>query len=70
MECKGINCFRLKLTFLFEHENFTAYTACWTYVQDINEDTDYQSFKKKWGHDSRFESLDRKEREVLLNERY
>ncbi|CAN4080945.1 unnamed protein product [Withania somnifera] len=37
--------------------------------EDINEDTDYQSFKKKWGHDSRFESLDRKEREVLLNER-
>ncbi|KAG5608603.1 hypothetical protein H5410_019884 [Solanum commersonii] len=37
--------------------------------EDINEDTDYQSFKKKWGHDPRFESLDRKEREVLLNER-
>ncbi|XP_075089547.1 pre-mRNA-processing protein 40C isoform X2 [Nicotiana tabacum] len=37
--------------------------------EDINEDTDYQSFKKKWGHDSRFESLDRKDREVLLNER-
>ncbi|XP_055802640.1 pre-mRNA-processing protein 40C isoform X2 [Solanum dulcamara] len=37
--------------------------------EDINEDTNYQSFKKKWGHDPRFESLDRKEREVLLNER-
>ncbi|KAJ8562924.1 hypothetical protein K7X08_031376 [Anisodus acutangulus] len=37
--------------------------------EDINEDTDYQSFKKKWGHDPRFEPLDRKEREVLLNER-
>ncbi|PHT81167.1 Pre-mRNA-processing protein 40C [Capsicum annuum] len=37
--------------------------------EDINEDTDYQSFKKKWGHDPRFETLDRKEREVLLNER-
>ncbi|CAN4090396.1 unnamed protein product [Withania somnifera] len=37
--------------------------------EDINEDTDYHSFKKKWGHDPRFESLDRKEREVLLNER-
>ncbi|XP_059308905.1 pre-mRNA-processing protein 40C isoform X1 [Lycium ferocissimum] len=37
--------------------------------EDINADTNYQSFKKKWGHDPRFESLDRKEREVLLNER-
>ncbi|KAK4373432.1 hypothetical protein RND71_008816 [Anisodus tanguticus] len=37
--------------------------------EDINEDTDYQSFKKKWGHDLRFKPLDRKEREVLLNER-
>ncbi|XP_004236882.1 pre-mRNA-processing protein 40C isoform X1 [Solanum lycopersicum] len=37
--------------------------------EDISEDTDYQSFKKKWSHDPRFESLDRKEREVLLNER-
>ncbi|KAJ8564843.1 hypothetical protein K7X08_001303 [Anisodus acutangulus] len=37
--------------------------------EDINEDTDYQSFKKKWGHDLRFKPLDRKEREALLNER-
>ncbi|XP_052204775.1 pre-mRNA-processing protein 40C isoform X6 [Diospyros lotus] len=37
--------------------------------EDIDHNTDYQTFKKKWGHDPRFEALDRKEREVLLNER-
>ncbi|KAM0009656.1 putative FF domain-containing protein [Helianthus debilis subsp. tardiflorus] len=37
--------------------------------QDITHNTDYQTFKRKWGHDPRFEALDRKEREALLNER-
>ncbi|GAB2275236.1 hypothetical protein Dimus_009995 [Dionaea muscipula] len=37
--------------------------------EDIDHHTDYQSFRKKWGHDHRFEALDRKERELLLNER-
>ncbi|XP_059649866.1 pre-mRNA-processing protein 40C isoform X2 [Cornus florida] len=37
--------------------------------EDIAQNTDYHSFKRKWGHDPRFEALDRKEREVLLNER-
>nr|GEV12178.1 hypothetical protein [Tanacetum cinerariifolium] len=37
--------------------------------EDIDHNTDYQTFKRKWGHDSRFEALDRKERESLLNER-
>ncbi|XP_076956842.1 pre-mRNA-processing protein 40C-like [Bidens hawaiensis] len=37
--------------------------------EDINHNTDYQTFKRKWGHDPRFEALDRKEREALLNER-
>lgn len=37
--------------------------------EDIDHNTDYQSFKKKWGHDLRFELLDRKDRELLLNER-
>ncbi|KAL7180845.1 hypothetical protein ACSBR1_039832 [Camellia fascicularis] len=37
--------------------------------EDIDHNTDYQTFKKKWGHDPRFEGLDRKEREFLLNER-
>ncbi|KAF9624019.1 hypothetical protein IFM89_007717 [Coptis chinensis] len=37
--------------------------------EDIDYKTEYQSFKKKWGSDPRFEALDRKEREVLLNER-
>ncbi|KAK6931844.1 FF domain [Dillenia turbinata] len=37
--------------------------------EDINHKTDYETFKKKWGNDPRFEALDRKEREVLLNER-
>ncbi|GAB4850661.1 hypothetical protein Ancab_029972 [Ancistrocladus abbreviatus] len=37
--------------------------------EDIDHNSDYQSFRKKWGHDPRFEALDRKERELLLNER-
>lgn len=37
--------------------------------EDIDHNTDYQTFKRKWGHDPRFEVLDRKERESLLNER-
>ncbi|KAL8267170.1 hypothetical protein R6Q59_004514 [Mikania micrantha] len=37
--------------------------------EDINHNTDYQTFKRNWGHDPRFEALDRKEREALLNER-
>jgi len=39
-------------------------------LQDINEKTAYQDFKRKWGADSRFEALDRKEREALFNEKY
>ncbi|XAR53216.1 hypothetical protein NMG60_11021678 [Bertholletia excelsa] len=37
--------------------------------EDIDHNTDYQTFKKKWGHDPRFGALDRKECELLLNER-
>ncbi|XP_068639951.1 pre-mRNA-processing protein 40C-like isoform X2 [Aristolochia californica] len=37
--------------------------------EDIDHKTDYQTFKKKWGNDPRFEALDRKERELLLNEK-
>ncbi|KAJ4839439.1 Pre-mRNA-processing protein 40C [Turnera subulata] len=37
--------------------------------EEINENTDYQTFRKKWGNDPRFEALDRKDREHLLNER-
>ncbi|KAL3502269.1 hypothetical protein ACH5RR_036718 [Cinchona calisaya] len=37
--------------------------------EDIDHHTNYQTFKKKWGHDPRFDALDRKEREALLNER-
>ncbi|KAG2548335.1 hypothetical protein PVAP13_9KG160700 [Panicum virgatum] len=37
--------------------------------EDINEKTAYQDFKRKWGADSRFEALDRKEREALFNEK-
>ncbi|GFZ15702.1 pre-mRNA-processing protein 40C [Actinidia rufa] len=36
--------------------------------EDIDHSTDYQTFKKKWGDDLRFMALDRKERELLLNE--
>ncbi|KAG6713594.1 hypothetical protein I3842_05G161300 [Carya illinoinensis] len=37
--------------------------------EDIDHNTDYQTFRKKWGADPRFEALDRKDREHLLNER-
>ncbi|GKC26676.1 pre-mRNA-processing protein 40C isoform X2 [Tanacetum coccineum] len=37
--------------------------------EDIDQNTDYQTFKRKWVYDSRFKALDRKERESLLNER-
>lgn len=37
--------------------------------EDIDHKTDYQTFKRKWGSDPRFEALDRKDREALLNER-
>ncbi|KAJ6839947.1 pre-mRNA-processing protein 40C [Iris pallida] len=37
--------------------------------EEIDHKTDYHSFKRKWGKDPRFEALDRKEREFLLNEK-
>ncbi|KAK3019663.1 hypothetical protein RJ639_003859 [Escallonia herrerae] len=37
--------------------------------EDIGHTTDYRTFRKKWSNDPRFEALDRKEREILLNER-
>ncbi|XP_039689035.1 pre-mRNA-processing protein 40C isoform X2 [Medicago truncatula] len=37
--------------------------------EDIDDKTDSHTFRKKWGNDPRFEALDRKEREHLLNER-
>ncbi|PIN12081.1 Transcription factor CA150 [Handroanthus impetiginosus] len=37
--------------------------------EDIDQNTDYQKFKRRWGEDPRFQALDRKEREFLLNER-
>ncbi|KAK8530643.1 hypothetical protein V6N13_122267 [Hibiscus sabdariffa] len=37
--------------------------------EDIDHGTNYQSFRRKWGSDPRFEALDRKDRELLLNER-
>ncbi|KAL1561633.1 pre-mRNA-processing protein 40C-like [Salvia divinorum] len=37
--------------------------------EDIDQNTDYQTFKRRWGEDPRFLALDRKEREHLLNER-
>ncbi|KAJ7568594.1 hypothetical protein O6H91_01G039500 [Diphasiastrum complanatum] len=38
-------------------------------IKDISHSTDYEGFAKLWSHDSRFEALDRKDREALLNER-
>nr|CAD1836216.1 unnamed protein product [Ananas comosus var. bracteatus] len=37
--------------------------------EDIDHKTDYWTFKRKWGSDPRFEALDRKERELLFNEK-
>ncbi|KAL6571356.1 hypothetical protein OROHE_002999 [Orobanche hederae] len=37
--------------------------------EEIDHNTDYQTFKRRWGEDPRFQTLDRKDREMLLNER-
>lgn len=37
--------------------------------QDIDQNTNYNSFKRKWGDDTRCQALNRKDIEVLLNER-
>lgn len=37
--------------------------------QDIDQNTSYNSFKSKWGEDTRFKALNRKDIEVILNER-
>ncbi|XP_022776500.1 pre-mRNA-processing protein 40C isoform X2 [Durio zibethinus] len=37
--------------------------------EDIDHNTNYHTFKRKWGSDPRFEALDRKDRELLLTER-
>ncbi|KNA14632.1 hypothetical protein SOVF_105590 isoform B [Spinacia oleracea] len=37
--------------------------------EDIDHTTTYHTFRKRWGHDQRFEALERKDREVFLNER-
>lgn len=37
--------------------------------KDINHNTDYERFAKAWRADPRFEALERKDREALLNER-
>ncbi|XP_050227397.1 pre-mRNA-processing protein 40C isoform X2 [Mercurialis annua] len=37
--------------------------------EDIDHNTDYQRFRKKWSNDPRFGAVDRKDREHLLNER-
>ncbi|KAL5993482.1 hypothetical protein ACLOJK_014407 [Asimina triloba] len=37
--------------------------------EDIDHRSDYQTFKRKWGNDPRFEALDRKDRELLFNEK-
>ncbi|PKU73342.1 pre-mRNA-processing protein 40C isoform X1 [Dendrobium catenatum] len=38
-------------------------------LEDMNHRLDFQTFKRKWGGDPRFEALDRKEREFLFNEK-
>uniref|UniRef100_A0A7N1A2Y7 Pre-mRNA-processing protein 40C n=1 Tax=Kalanchoe fedtschenkoi TaxID=63787 RepID=A0A7N1A2Y7_KALFE len=38
-------------------------------TEDIDHNTDYDTFKGKWGDDARFKALNRKDREALLNER-
>ncbi|MCO5606517.1 hypothetical protein L7F22_060705 [Adiantum nelumboides] len=37
--------------------------------KDFNHNTEYEKFAKKWSSDPRFEALERKDRESLLNER-
>lgn len=38
--------------------------------QDMNYRPDFHTFKRRWGGDPRFEAMDRKERELLFNEKY
>lgn len=60
-------CSAVKSVYLQFVELLNAYRSF--DFQDINHSTDYQTFRKKWGNDPRFEVLDRKEREHLLSER-
>lgn len=39
-------------------------------MQDISHTTTYDSFAKRWGQDARIQSLERKDRESLLNDRF
>ena len=39
-------------------------------MQEISHATTYDSFSKVWGDDPRFEALERKDREALLNDRF
>ncbi|XP_020599394.1 pre-mRNA-processing protein 40C isoform X2 [Phalaenopsis equestris] len=38
-------------------------------LEDMTHRPDYQTFKRKWGDDPRFEAIERKEREFLFNEK-
>lgn len=38
-------------------------------LDEMDHRADFQTFKRKWGSDPRFEALDRKEREFLFNEK-
>ncbi|KAL0743152.1 hypothetical protein Bca4012_084665 [Brassica carinata] len=58
-------CFSIELIALSYLTSHFSYLV----LEDIDKHTDYHTFKKKWGNDLRFESLERKERESLLNER-
>ncbi|KAG0475009.1 hypothetical protein HPP92_014695, partial [Vanilla planifolia] len=38
-------------------------------LEDLHHNIDFHTFKRKWSSDQRFEALDRKERELLFNEK-
>lgn len=40
------------------------------FMQEISHATTYDSFSKVWSDDPRFEALERKDRESLLNDRF
>ena len=44
-------------------------TFHWYAIQDFSHDFDYEKLAKAWSADPRFDALERKDREILLNER-
>ena len=53
----------------FNFRNIILRTFHWYAIQDFSHDFDYEKLAKAWSADPRFDALERKDREILLNER-